>query len=250
MHVIGAGLPRTGTLTQKLAVEMLGLGPCYHWVDVLADLDRVEQWHRALDGEAPWGEIFDGFRRDGRLAGRVLLPIELAEAYPEAKVVLSVRDPQKWVEELPRDDLGDRIRRMLIRYLSNARAQIDPRWPRYLQLVDRMFWIENGTFAGATRQRPDDRGDGAPSRRGARGIAPERLLDWDVTEGWEPLCRFLGVAVPDEPLPHANDRETFTSASSAARSTRSRAGTRAARSSHQGIRRSTMSSSWRTSTAA
>ncbi len=40
MKVIGAGLPRTGTLTQKVALEMLGLGPCYHWVDVLADLDR------------------------------------------------------------------------------------------------------------------------------------------------------------------------------------------------------------------
>ncbi|MGH2865233.1 MAG: sulfotransferase, partial [Solirubrobacteraceae bacterium] len=34
-------------------------------------------------------------------------------------------------------------------------------------------------------------------------------LVWKVTDGWEPLCEFLGVEVPDGPLPHANDRETF-----------------------------------------
>ena len=61
MRVIGAGLPRTGTLTQKVALEMLGLGPCYHMVDVLADLDQAGLWERALDGEGPWAEILDGF---------------------------------------------------------------------------------------------------------------------------------------------------------------------------------------------
>ena len=60
--LIGAGLPRTGTLTQKLALEHLGLGPCYHWVNVIADLDQVGLWDRALDGEAPWGEVFGGHR--------------------------------------------------------------------------------------------------------------------------------------------------------------------------------------------
>ena len=61
MKIIGAGLPRTGTLTQKEALEMLGLGPCYHWVNLIADLDEVELWHRALDGEDLLGEIFAGY---------------------------------------------------------------------------------------------------------------------------------------------------------------------------------------------
>ena len=74
IEVIGAGLPRTGTLTQKLALEELGLGPCYHWVNVIADLDQVELWDRALDGEALWEEIFDGASLDGRLARGLLLP--------------------------------------------------------------------------------------------------------------------------------------------------------------------------------
>src|SRR4051794_19378886 len=60
MRLIGAGLPRTGTLTQKLALEQLGLGPCYHWVNVIADLDQVALWDRALDGEAIWEEVFAG----------------------------------------------------------------------------------------------------------------------------------------------------------------------------------------------
>ncbi len=210
MYVIGAGLPRTGTLTQKLAVEMLGLGPCYHWVDVLADLDRgVEQWNRALDGDARWGEIFDGFHSSMDWPGGFFYR-ELAEAYPEAKVVLSVRDPHKWQKSF-RDTIwemghGD----SLMPLVSNARAQIDPSWARYLHLVDRMFWTDNGTFAGAHADASQM--IAAMERHHAavrRDITPERLLEWDVTEGWEPLCRFLGVDVPDEPLPHANDRETF-----------------------------------------
>ncbi|HEY2200258.1 MAG TPA: sulfotransferase, partial [Solirubrobacteraceae bacterium] len=60
MKVIGAGLPRTGTLTQKEALERVGLGPCYHWVNIIADLDEVELWHRVLDGEDLLGEIFAG----------------------------------------------------------------------------------------------------------------------------------------------------------------------------------------------
>ena len=61
MRVIGAGLPRTGTLTQKLALEQLGVGPCYHWVNVIADLDQVELWWRSLDGEDAWREALEGF---------------------------------------------------------------------------------------------------------------------------------------------------------------------------------------------
>ena len=61
MKVIGAGMPRTGTLTQKMALEILGLGPCYHMVDVLADLDQAAHWEQALDGRPRWPHTFDGF---------------------------------------------------------------------------------------------------------------------------------------------------------------------------------------------
>ncbi len=210
MHVIGAGLPRTGTLTQKMAVEMLGLGPCYHWVDVLADLDnRVAQWERALDGEASWKEIFDGFHSSVDWPGGFFYD-ELAQAYPQAKVVLSVRDPERWQVSF-RETIWDMcFGDSLICHLSTARAKVDPRWDRYLRLVDRMFWTERGTFAGGHEQ-PQQLIDAMLRHQEEvkRRVPPERLLVWDVSEGWEPLCAFLGTAVPAEPLPHANDRGTF-----------------------------------------
>jgi hypothetical protein len=209
MHVIGAGLPRTGTLTQKLAFEQLGLGPCYHWVDVLADLDRVEQWERALDGNPGWGEIFAGYESTADWPGGFFYA-ELSKAYPEAKVVLSVRDPGRWEasfrETIWNMCFGDN----LIHHLSAARATVDPRWKRYLRFVDRMFWTERGTFA-AGHDEPEQLIAAMERHHEAvkRLVAPERLLVWDVSEGWEPLCAFLGLPTPGEPLPHANDRDTF-----------------------------------------
>jgi Sulfotransferase domain len=209
MHVIGAGLPRTGTLTQKLAIEQLGLGPCYHWVDVLADLNRVEQWDRALNGEAPWGEIFTGYRSTVDWPGGFFYR-ELSVAYPDAKVVLSVRDSERWAASFSETILKMCFGDNLIHHLSAARATIDPQWERYLRLVDRMFWTGQGTFASGGTE-PRQLIDAMERHHDAvkRDIAPERLLVWDVSDGWGPLCEFLELPVPDEPLPHANDRETF-----------------------------------------
>jgi hypothetical protein len=209
MRVIGAGLPRTGTLTQKVALEMLGLGPCYHWVDVLADLDRgVELWNRALDGQGPWEEVFDGWHSTVDWPGGYFY-CELMDFYPEAKVLLSVRDPHKWEPSFRETIWAMSFGESLMPLLSRARAEVDPRWRRYLALVDRMFWGEQGTFAaGHTPERLIEQMV-AHNEQVRRTVPSERLLVWEVTDGWEPLCEFLEVEVPAEPLPHANDRETF-----------------------------------------
>ena len=98
MKVIGAGLPRTGTLSQKVALEMLGFGPCYHMVNVLTDLPLARQWEQAIDGGVDWDEVFGG---EAEHESTVDWPgaffyRELADTYPDAKVVLSVRDPEAW----------------------------------------------------------------------------------------------------------------------------------------------------------
>jgi hypothetical protein len=93
MKLIGAGMPRTGTLSQKVALEMLGLGPCYHMVNVLADTNQADLWKRALAGESPWEEIFDGFQSTVDAPGHHFYK-ELIEVYPDAKVLLSTRDPE------------------------------------------------------------------------------------------------------------------------------------------------------------
>ena len=139
MEVIGAGLPRTGTLTQKLALETLGVGPCYHWVNVLADLDQVELWQRALDGEDVWEAALRRARSSVDWPGGYFYA-ELAERYPEAKVLLSVRDPQAWERSFSETIVELCHGSSLMPLLSRARAEIDPRWRDYLALVDRMFW--------------------------------------------------------------------------------------------------------------
>jgi len=209
MRVIGAGLPRTGTLTQKVAIEMLGLGPCYHWVDVLADLRRVEQWGRALDGEGPWEEIFAGFHSTVDWPGGYFYR-ELMQAYPEAKVLLSVREGAAW-ERSFRETIWDMCHgESLLRLLSSARAQVDPQWRDYLALVDRMFWGPGGTFAQGHATPAELIAEMERHNEEVRRVVPaERLLVWRVGDGWEPLCEFLEVDVPEEPLPHVNDRETF-----------------------------------------
>jgi len=209
MKVIGAGLPRTGTLTQKLALEQLGFGSCYHWVDVLADLDgQVPLWNRALDGEAPWEEVFAGRGATVDWPGGYFYR-ELIDAYPEAKVLLSVRDPESW-ERSFRETIVDMCHgESLMRLLSSARGEIDPRWHSYLALVDRMFWGELGTFAAGHSPEQLIERMIAHNEDVKRAIPAERLLVWKVTDGWEPLCEFLEVDVPAEPLPHVNDRDTF-----------------------------------------
>jgi hypothetical protein len=209
MQVIGAGLPRTGTLTQKVAIEMLGLGPCYHWVDVLADLNRVGQWQRALDGAGPWAEIFTGFDSTVDWPGGYFYR-ELMERYPEAKVLLSTRRAEAW-EKSFRETIWDMGHgESLLRLLSSARGQVDPQWRDYLALVERMFWGPEGTFATGHATPAELIAEMERHNAEVKSTVPaERLLVWEVGDGWEPLCEFLEVEVPAEPLPHVNDRETF-----------------------------------------
>jgi Sulfotransferase domain len=208
MKLIGAGLPRTGTLTQKVALEQLGLGPCYHWVNIIMDLDQVGLWHRALDGEDLLGEIFDGYQSTVDWPGGFVYR-QLAERHPDAKVLLSVRDPETW-EPSYRDTIGSFCHGdTLLGHLSKARREIDPHWKRYLELVDRMLWDEHSPFANGWGEQEMKQQMLDYNESVKQAVPPERLLVWEVSEGWEPLCEFLEVPVPSEPLPHANDRETF-----------------------------------------
>src|ERR1700744_5080926 len=99
MKLIGAGLPRTGTLSQKIALEMLGLAPCYHMVNVLTDLDETPRWRQVLDGDLSPTEIFEGFEATVDWPGSFFYR-ELIERYPDAKVLLSVRSGESWTRSM------------------------------------------------------------------------------------------------------------------------------------------------------
>jgi Sulfotransferase domain len=209
LKLIGAGLPRTGTLSQKVALERLGFGPSYHWVNVIADLEhQVPLWEQALDGEGRWDEIFAGHLSSVDWPGGYFYR-ELMEAYPDAKVLLSVRDPEKWEPSFRETIWTMSYGETVMPLLSRARAEIDPRWKLYLALVDRMFWGPQGTFAAGREPAQMMEQMVAHEEQVKREVPAERLLVWEVGEGWGPLCEFLEVDVPDEPMPHANDRGTF-----------------------------------------
>lgn len=208
MKLIGAGLPRTGTLSQKVGLEVAGQGPCYHMVNILANLDLVPQWRRALDGGGQWDEIFDGFEATVDWPGSFFYR-ELLEVYPDAKVLLSTRDGESWARSMRETIWGVIYGENVIRYLSDARCEIDSKWDSYIELMKEM-WQRSGLMEGV------DTGEQFMAQAMERyheqvkaTVPADRLLVWSVRDGWEPLCDFLGVSVPEMPFPHLNDSKEF-----------------------------------------
>jgi hypothetical protein len=210
MKVIGAGLPRTATLTQKVALEMLGLKPCYHMVNVLRDLDLAPMWMEAFEGNADWNEIFSGFEATVDWPGAFFYE-ELMEVYPEAKVLLSVRDGEAWERSMTDTIWGLFYGDILIHDLSAAWGHVDPKWAAYISLMKRM-WSKSGLLAS------EHEGPGLGTMAAAmdrynesvkRTVPADRLLVWSPKDGWAPLCEFLEVPVPDVPVPHLNDSQEF-----------------------------------------
>jgi hypothetical protein len=209
MRLIGAGLPRTGTLSQKVALEMLGLAPCYHMVNVLMNLDEAQVWRRALDGDRAWDEIFGGFQATVDWPGSFFYR-ELIEAYPDAKVFLSVRDADAWERSMRETIWGLFYGDMLIRDLSSARARVDAKWNGYLEMM-REMWQKSGLIdAGAdTTSESMQSAMERFNEEVQQNVPADRLLVWSVSDGWEPLCEFMELPVPETPFPHLNDSSEF-----------------------------------------
>ena len=211
MKVIGAGLPRTATTTQMFALEHLGFGPCYHMRDLLADLPAgLPLWEEVFAGNPDWERTF------GPAQSTVDWPSaryyrELMDVYPDAKVLLSVRDGEAWVRSMRETVWGIFHGDSVIHHVSSARAVVDEVWRRYIDLMVRMTWSEDtGVLAGDTFT---DEGLIAVMQRWndsvIETVPAERLLVWDPREGWDPLCEFLEASVPAEPLPRLNDTQSF-----------------------------------------
>ncbi|WP_231333298.1 sulfotransferase family protein [Actinomadura graeca] len=213
MKVIGAGFGRTGTASLRAALETLGLGPCYHMHVVIDEPFRVGHWFDIGEGRPPdWDEVFAGFRSTVDWPAAAYWR-ELAAHYPDAKVVLTVRDPERWYESADatifareRARQGRRpLRHRVLQRLAERRSPGVALYPRMHKAI-----ISDGVFGG----RAGDRAHAIEVFRRhteevKAAIPPGRLLVYEVREGWEPLCAFLGVPVPDEPFPRVNDREEF-----------------------------------------
>ena len=209
MKLIGAGLPRTATTTQMIALEQLGF-PCYHMRDMMADLGKsVPQFRRAYDGEAHWDEIFEGYTSTVDWPSAFFWR-ELIDVYPDAKVLLSVRDHESWARSMQDTIVQIYFGDSLMHHLAQARYHVDPDWRAWVDLMVDMFWEGRGPLAGTN-------GESEPMKAAAERwnqevtatVPAERLLVWKPQDGWDPLCEFLEVDVPDEPLPSVNDTPMF-----------------------------------------
>ncbi|CAE7332918.1 unnamed protein product [Symbiodinium natans] len=203
--VIGAGWGRTGTNSTKLALEKLLDGPCYHMFENNKKKD-YKRWLDAYAGKPDWDAIFTHPDGEQFYKATVDYPScglyrELMEAYPNAKVLLNVRDPEKWY-----DSVIDTI------WSPQCPEQ---NWSVRIFPEGRDFQAQARAFHKATMLPGVKRTDREGSIKSFKAwvekvketVPPEKLLVFDVKEGWEPLCKFLNVPVPDEPFPNVNDKE-------------------------------------------
>ena len=191
LKVIGAGYPRTGTSSLKLALEQLGFGPCHHMREIIMEPSSAARWVEAVEGHPDWEAIFEGYQSCTDAPGCCFWR-ELADYYPDAKVLLSVRDPDQWFDSTQATVFSDQ---MLGRQMGPLMHEF------FAKVVTREFGgdIHDRDFMLAQFER---------RRQEVIAAIPEpRLLVYDVREGWEPLCAWLGVAVPETPFPHSNTRE-------------------------------------------
>ena len=199
LAVIGSGFGRTGTASLKRALGILAFGPCHHMEDVFGDPAQVIQWRAFVEGEqVDWGEVFNGYRSQvdwpGALAWR-----ELASAYPDAKIIHSVRPDDAWWASF-----SSTIGKLLTNYQTlslpgHVTAMLDV-MHEALEDTFRCPLTDREGILAAYRRRTEE----------VRAHIPrERLLVFDVAEGWEPLCAFLKVPIPQEPFPRTNSTREF-----------------------------------------
>lgn len=196
LALIGAGLGRTGTLSLKAALERIGYGPCYHMIEVLTAPGRGRHWlEQTQSGSHDWDAIFHGYRATVDWPAAAFWR-ELVERYPDAKVLLSLRDADRWY-----DSVMNTIYPMMMQGLPERAPQTlrDFREMVYTLIVERTFDGRLDDRAHATRVFE------AHNQAVIDAIPASRLLVYRPGDGWEPLCRFLNVPVPEEDFPHLND---------------------------------------------
>ena len=199
LEIIGPGFGRTGTSSLKQALEQLGFGPAHHMFEVRDHPELLPAWEAVARGEAAdWDEMFAGYRSQTDWPGARVWR-ELASHWPDAKVILTVRDPDQWF---------DSVQATIAPFLAARGRHASPHADAIARMgqsliAEQVFDDRLSDRAHATRVFKDHIADVQAE------IAPERLLVFDPHEGWAPLCAFLGVPVPDGPFPHTNSSRQF-----------------------------------------
>ncbi len=191
LDVIGAGFGRTGTSSLKGALELLGFAPCHHMVEIFSHPEEVPVWDAAARGETvDWDALFARYKASCDWPSCSFYKA-LADHYPNAKIILTLRDSQSWYKSisstiLPSMKQGGRL----------------PGIFGPLLIGEKTF---GNDFSEAHMIDVYER----HNEEVKRIIPANRLLVFEASDGWAPLCQFLGVAVPDMPYPKNNTTEEF-----------------------------------------
>ena len=201
MKLIGAGLGRTGTKSTKKALEILGFAPCYHMEEVIKKPSRIKLWSdifHAKDSDRNWAAVFNGYSATVDFPAAIYYK-ELMTAFPDAKVLLNVRDSEKWYAST-------------VNTIYKYSQRPETRWLPYMgdfhRLTTETVW--DAMFEGKMEDKAHT--IAVYEKHNADVIAhvpADKLLVFSVKEGWEPLCAFLDVPIPDQPFPHVNDTKTM-----------------------------------------
>jgi len=206
LKVIGAGFGRTGTMSLKYALEQLGFGPCYHMIETREHPEHDALWLALARGQSEdWHAILDGYAASVDWPA-IMIWKELAAAYPQAKVILTVRDPERWYESAS-NTIFARMREFAEALARDDAESIDPARHAHMRMVNAV--VVDKTFGGNLDRDHAVQVFNAHNDEVLRTIPPERLLVYEAGQGWEPLCTFLGVPVPETPYPKVNSSDDF-----------------------------------------
>jgi hypothetical protein len=204
LKVIGAGLPRTGTTSLKIALEKLLGGRCYHMSEVFQHPEHAPFWRAAAEGgSVNWDDLFSGYVAALDTPACLFWP-ELMQAYPQALVLLSVRDVQSWLESC-RHSIFKRPRPPATSQAGSQSCAEPDEWRAMMNAVIRARMpFKPPASRDAVIQGYEQHNDAVRAAVPAR-----RLLVWQPQDGWAPLCAALNVPLPDEPFPHTNTRKMW-----------------------------------------
>lgn len=201
LKIIGAGWGRTGTTSTLVALNQLGFGPCYTYFTIMSEKpEHFARWQEAYAGEPmDWPDLFTGYNAVVDWPTCDFYP-ELLKLWPEAKVILNVRESEGWYTSM--------VNTIWETYEHMRHAGATPETNPLYRLGQTMLW--QGAFHGRFEDKAYtiDLFEQNTARVKA-SLPPEKLLVFDVKEGWEPLCRFLEVPVPATPFPRVNDTAQF-----------------------------------------
>ena len=194
LQVVGAGVGRTGTHSLKIGLERLLGGPCHHMIEVFGNPVQIAGWTDAIEGRpVDWSALLADYRSLVDWPGGSFWR-ELSAANPDALVLLSVRDADSWYRSASNT---------IFLGFENLPPEMQPWMDTVRKMMHERF---SDKFDDATAMTDAFERHNAAVRN---EVPATRLLEWTVTDGWDPICERLGLAVPDEPFPVTNTTAEF-----------------------------------------